>query len=246
MCWSERRTEHGVAQTWTGRDDAAGPASGRPSAGIFEDRRHAGALLAELVAAEAGPRTLVFGVDRGGVPIAAEVAQRLRAPLDAIGIGHVGHPHRPGEQLGARTAEGPPTIDPRGGALSPSARAALDARLADAATDARELDAGLHRLAPRLDPTGAVAILVTDVLASAAPAVAASRWAGSRRAARTVVAVPLASERVLAGVEDECTAIRCLHVRGLSVGTAVWRHDRDLLGTAALAELISAQRAGRA
>jgi len=243
--WTTSGRSARVAEASIESGDGALGRRGRAASGaLFEDREHAGALLAELLVEEAGPRTVVFGVDRGGVPIAAAVAQRLGAPLDAIAIARVAHPHRPGAQLGARTAEGPPAIDPRRGGLSPTVRAALDARLTDAAQDARELDAGLHRLAPPIDPAGAVCVLVTDAIAVGTPAIAAHRWALRRRASRTVVAAPLASALAAEQIRAECGAVRALHVREHLTGLTVWHRDRARLSTAALAEVIRDQRGG--
>lgn len=62
----------------------------------YADRREAGRVLAPIVAGavRAGPTPIVLGLPRGGVPVAAEVAAELGAPLDVVvvrKIGFVGH-----------------------------------------------------------------------------------------------------------------------------------------------------------
>ena len=52
---------------------------------LFRDRREAGRVLAGLLQAYSHrPDVVVFGLARGGVPVAWEVAAALHAPLDAF------------------------------------------------------------------------------------------------------------------------------------------------------------------
>ena len=62
----------------------------------YADRRAAGRQLAPLVAHSVGTGStvIVLGLTRGGVPVAAEVADLLDAPLDVVivrKVGFVGH-----------------------------------------------------------------------------------------------------------------------------------------------------------
>ena len=49
---------------------------------VFEDRRHAGAILASMLASYCDSDAIVFAIPAGGVPVAAEITQRLHLPLD--------------------------------------------------------------------------------------------------------------------------------------------------------------------
>jgi predicted phosphoribosyltransferase len=61
--------------------------------GLFRDRREAGRLLAEKLAAHANrPDVLVLAQPRGGVPVAYEVARGLGAPLDVFVVRKLGVP----------------------------------------------------------------------------------------------------------------------------------------------------------
>ena len=71
----------------------------------FRDRADAGRRLAARLGHLAGGRPVVLGVPRGGVPVAAEVARSLRAPLGVIGVRKVGAPIQPELAIGA-VAEG--------------------------------------------------------------------------------------------------------------------------------------------
>src|SRR5579862_8733353 len=70
---------------------------------VFDDRRAAGRVLADEAVDLRGPSLLVFGLARGGVVVAAEVARILGAPLDAIAVRKVGHPWQPEYAIGAVT-----------------------------------------------------------------------------------------------------------------------------------------------
>src|SRR5579872_6870109 len=60
---------------------------------LFEDRRDAGRFLAERLKAYADqPDLLVLALPRGGVPVASEIASRLRAPLDVFVVRKLGVP----------------------------------------------------------------------------------------------------------------------------------------------------------
>lgn len=72
---------------------------------LFKNRVAAGRDLALALESYRGPATLVLGLPRGGVVVAAEVAQILRAELNAIVTRKVGAPGNPEYALGA-VAEG--------------------------------------------------------------------------------------------------------------------------------------------
>ncbi len=67
----------------------------------YEDRRDAGRRLAGKVAEVKLDDPVVLGLPRGGVPVAAAVADRLGAPLDVVVVRKVGAPHNPEYGIGA-------------------------------------------------------------------------------------------------------------------------------------------------
>ena len=61
--------------------------------GIFPDRAEAGRLLGVKLSKYAGrDDVIVLGLPRGGVPVAYEVAQALRVPLDVFIVRKLGVP----------------------------------------------------------------------------------------------------------------------------------------------------------
>ena len=59
---------------------------------VFPDRAAAGRRLAEELSRYRGRDVLVLGLPRGGVPVAAEVARSLGAPLDVLVVRKLGVP----------------------------------------------------------------------------------------------------------------------------------------------------------
>jgi len=58
----------------------------------FKDRSDAGRQLAKALASYKGQQPVILALPRGGVPVAAEVAAALNAPLDLILVRKVGVP----------------------------------------------------------------------------------------------------------------------------------------------------------
>jgi putative phosphoribosyl transferase len=80
---------------------------------VFADRADGGARLAERLAAMPWSNPVVLGMARGGVPVAARVAEALGAPLDVAVARKIGAPGHPEFGVGAVTADGPPRYDER-------------------------------------------------------------------------------------------------------------------------------------
>lgn len=192
----------------------------------FADRTAAGAILGRRVAAwlagvpsrgrDAGPEhgpdagppaTVVLGIPRGGVVVAAEVARAIGAPLDVLVAHKVGAPGNPEFAIGAVTADGTTLVEAWAGretGLSFAAIAEL-AALEVAAAVARE--ARLRGGHPALPLAGATAILVDDGLATGATVHAAILAVRGRGAARVVAAAPVASREAMALLEPLADAV---------------------------------------
>ena len=74
---------------------------------MFHDRQDAGRQLAERLGDRRLEDPVVFGLPRGGVVVAAEVAEALRSPLDVLVVRKLGAPHQPELAIGAVTGTPP-------------------------------------------------------------------------------------------------------------------------------------------
>ena len=85
----------------------------------------------------------MLGLARGGVLVAAEVAARLRMPLDVLTVRKVGHPLQPEYALGAVVAGGEAYLRSTDGLSEEEVRAAVASARAQADALDRRLRAGL-------------------------------------------------------------------------------------------------------
>src|SRR3974390_2771733 len=76
----------------------------------FIDRIDAGRQLAKALARYQKHRPVWLALPRGGVPVAAEVATALDAPLDLILVRKIGVPFQPELAMGAVVDGGEPII----------------------------------------------------------------------------------------------------------------------------------------
>ena len=157
----------------------------------FADRRDAGRQLGAAIAKLGPSNPVVLGLPRGGVPVAAEVAARLAAPLDVILVRKLGLPDWPEVAMGALGEGGVRVVDERLIArahVSPAQLAAVEQQ----EQKALQLRAALLR-ANRLPPdlSGRTALIVDDGIATGTTASAACRVARNFGAERVIVAAPV-------------------------------------------------------
>jgi putative phosphoribosyl transferase len=76
----------------------------------FRNRTDAGRQLAKALAAYKDQEPVILALPRGGVPVAAQVAAALHAPLDLILVRKIGVPFQPELAMGAVVDGGAPII----------------------------------------------------------------------------------------------------------------------------------------
>lgn len=166
---------------------------------VLQDRIEAGRLLGERLAEEyAGTDAVVLGLPRGGVPVAAEVARRIRAPLDVLVVRKLGVPHHEEVAMGAVGEEG--AIVRNTGVLGSAGVSAVEFERSERRERA-EVAQRIWRFRGGREPVpldGRTAIVVDDGMATGATAAVGCRIARARGAARVVLAVPVAPPDALA------------------------------------------------
>jgi len=174
---------------------------------MFEDRIDAGRkLAARLSAYTDAPDTIVLGIPRGGVVVAAEVASALHLPLDIVLAAKIGAPGNPEFAAGALTADGELLVNP--GARIDAA--GLDSIAGAAREKISRLLGALRGDRPPLQLTGRAVIVVDDGLATGLTARAAVRYLRRQGVARIVLAVPVAardSAALIAPEVDELVSV---------------------------------------
>ena len=189
------------------------------SAPPFADRTDAGRQLGDEVHAHISRRAVtVLGIARGGIPVAAEVARRIAAPLEVLVVRKVGHPLQPELALGAVTSDGTFSAS-RAIGLLPDARE-VDALTQRAVEEARAMETSLRGGIPPRDLTGETCIVVDDGAATGASMCAALRAVSARGALAAIAAVPVASSESIAVIGRYASEVMTVLVddRHASVG----------------------------
>lgn len=207
---------------------------------IFADRQDAGRRLASALAATPLGDAVVVGLAWGGVPVAAEVAARLAAPLDVAVVRKVGRPLQPELALGAVTAAGQYYVAP---IAEYEPAATLRAGFWAAVDKARQMEGRLREEIPPVDLHGRVCILVDDGLATGATMRAAIRWARSRGAGRIVVAVPVAARESVSDLRDEADEVVCPHAVNELWAVGLWYRDFSQVAEEEVLSLLRRSRA---
>ncbi|MCX7659064.1 MAG: phosphoribosyltransferase [Caldimonas manganoxidans] len=183
-----------------------------PMESTFTDRRQAGERLADQLGDLRDRHPVVLALPRGGVLVAAPIAQRLQAPLDVLLVRKIGAPGQP-ELAVAAVVEGQPPHMVVDEALCRDTGA--DARyLADQERDAlQEIERrrALYRHGRPLPPLGGrTVIVVDDGLATGTTMKAALRGLRPAQPAAVILAVPVAAADSLAVLARQVDRIVCL------------------------------------
>ncbi|GAA4611983.1 phosphoribosyltransferase family protein [Actinoallomurus liliacearum] len=192
---------------------------------IFIDRIDAGRHLAGRLRHLRGRDLVVVGLPRGGVPVAAEVARALNAPLDVIVVRKLGVPFQPELGMGAIGQDGVRIINEdivRMAHVSPEELAAVEAReRAELERRARRYRGGRARVPLE----GRMVIVIDDGIATGSTARAACKVARAQGAARVALAVPVAPPGWTAALQDDADELSCLETPAGFMAIGQWYAD---------------------
>jgi len=176
----------------------------------YLDRTDAGVQLAGHLAAYAGRAgVVVLGLPRGGVPVAAQVARALGAPLDVFCVRKLGVPGEPELAMGAIATGGVVVVNE-----TVVAEIDVPPEVVAEVTAAERVELDRRERAYRGDRpprplTGRTVVLVDDGLATGASMRAAVRAVRAARPARVVVAVPVAAPETCRSLAAEADEVVC-------------------------------------
>jgi putative phosphoribosyl transferase len=186
----------------------------RTSTRTFRDRREAGRVLADELASyrRKDPEkddVLVFGLARGGVPVAWEIAAALHAPLDVFLVRKLGVPRWSELAMGALASGG-------GVVMNDNVVSSLhitDEQVREAiASETAELirrEQAYRGGRPIADPRGKTVILVDDGIATGASMMAAVRAVRAAGPKAIVVAVPVGPPSTCHELAQEADDVVC-------------------------------------
>jgi predicted phosphoribosyltransferase len=178
----------------------------------FRNRADAGQKLAQALRSFKDQHPAVLALPRGGVPVAAEVASALGAPLDLILVRKIGVPMQPELAMGAVVDGAAPVIVRNedvielAGVEEAEFRAVCDSELAEIERR-RKRYLGTRE---RVEVAGRVVIVIDDGVATGATTRAALRATRLRNPSRLVLAVPVAPTDTVAAMRQEADDVVCL------------------------------------
>jgi putative phosphoribosyl transferase len=197
----------------------------RPS--TFADRSEAGRMLARALGHKHLADPVVLALPRGGVPVAAEIARRLKAPLDIVLVRKIGVPYQRELAAAAVVDGGEAEIVTNDDVMAQAGLARADVeRLAG--QELAEIERRRQAYLPgrkRVPLDGRTVILVDDGIATGASVRAALVALRRRRPRALVLAVPVAPADTIAALRSEVDDVVCLKMPEPFVAIGLYYRD---------------------
>jgi putative phosphoribosyl transferase len=192
----------------------------------FHNRAEAGQLLAGKLTSYANrPDVLVFGLPRGGVPVAYKVAQRLNAPLDVFVVRKLGVPGHEELAMGAIASGGVRVLN---GDVVKLLQIPEDVIEAVAKRERHELERRERSYRgdrPAPDVQGCTVILVDDGVATGSTMYAAISALRQGEAVHVVVATPTIAKATFVEMRREVDDLVAVIIPQRFQGVGQWYED---------------------
>jgi putative phosphoribosyl transferase len=208
----------------------------------FFNRTEAGQFLAENLSFYANrDDVIVLGLPRGGVPVAAEVAKRLNAPLDVFVVRKLGLPGHPELAMGAIASDGVRVFN---GEVVNALRIpdeVIDAVSTEEFVELERREKAYRAGLPSLDVEGKTVIVVDDGIATGSTMLAAVSALRQLSAARIVVAAPVIAASACREIQRQADEVVAVMIPERFYAVGQWYEDfsqtsdeevRDLLAQA--------------
>ena len=178
----------------------------------FKDRKAAGKALAQRLAGMNLADPVVLALPRGGVPVGAEIAETLQAPLDLVLVRKIGVPYQP-ELAAAAVVDGGDAEIVVNDEVMRLAGITDEYIQAEAKTELLEIERRRHIYLegrPRVPIENRTLILVDDGIATGASIRAAIAALRRKKPKKLIVAVPVAPLDTVAKLGSSVDEVICL------------------------------------
>jgi putative phosphoribosyl transferase len=178
----------------------------------FSDRSEAGRALAARLSELKLVDPVVFALPRGGVPVAAEIARALNAPLDLLLVRKIGVPWQPELALAAVVDGDDPqiVIDDEVLGQSGVSRSYIEGEAREQLREIERRRAVYMRGRTPVAAENRTAIVVDDGIATGTTVRAALKALRRRKPARLVLAVPVAPPETIEALASDVDQVICL------------------------------------
>ncbi|MFW6024018.1 MAG: phosphoribosyltransferase [Dichotomicrobium sp.] len=214
----------------------------------FRDRREAGRKLGDALGDYRGKNVIVLALPRGGVPVGAEVASALDAPLDVLLVRKIGVPWQPELAMGAVIDGAEPVIVRNEDIIELSGVSEEDFAAASRA-QLREIEHRRQRFTgnrARADVADRTAIIVDDGIATGATVRAAIRGLRRDKPERIVLAVPVAPPSTVEELRDEVDDVVCLETPAAFRAISLYYREFNQVSDDEVARVLAGSGVGQA
>ncbi|BBB90626.1 MAG TPA: phosphoribosyltransferase family protein [Methylomusa anaerophila] len=193
---------------------------------MFNNRTHAGELLAERLAELHLNNPYILAVPRGGLAVAAPIAAKLQAKVGVLIAKKIGHPLNPEVAIGAMMPDGSLIHDNQYVSGIGVKQEAFDEILNKVRRDLNErLQAYSHIVVKNHEVKGRHIIIVDDGIATGYTMQAAVKWLKKWGPSSITVAVPVAANDVLAKLKKEVDNLAVLDQRDVFEAVGAYYKD---------------------
>lgn len=211
----------------------------------FVDRVEAGRKLAAALGRYRGEKPVLLALPRGGVPVAAEIARALHAPLGLLLVRKIGAPSQPELAMGA-VVDGAEPIVVRNEDVIEALRVSESTFQAICDEELAEIERRRTKyLGGRASPdvAGRTAIVIDDGIATGATVRAGLKALRARGPKSLVLAVPVAPPDTLEALAGEVDDLVCLETHALFGAIGAYYRDFRQVTDAEVIALLDAARA---
>lgn len=208
---------------------------------MFKNRQDAALQLAQALQAYDSQNPLVLGIPRGGVPMAATIAQHLHGDLDVVLVHKLRTPFQPELAMGAVHESGAIHIAPLAQQLG-IPQSEIDAEVAEQLAVLRRRRQLYTPHQSHIDPSGRVVIIVDDGSATGATMLAALealRLQGPKKLIAALGTTAPETEQKLRDVADD---VVCLHTPAFFQAVGQFFEDFSPVSDEEVIELLKKQR----
>jgi predicted phosphoribosyltransferase len=211
---------------------------------VFSDRNHAGRLLAQEVARLKLNRPVVYGVARGGVVVAYEVAAALHCPLDVLVPRKLPSPYNPEVAIGAIAQDGTVLLDSRAVNTFGVDESYLDSVTAAAREEVERRLRTYRNGEEAISAQGRDAIVVDDGIATGFTLQTAIKALRKEAPARIILAVPVAAASSLERLKPDVDGTVCLDTPTPFYAVGQAYTDFDQVGDETVIRLLGEAKGG--
>ncbi|THD66600.1 phosphoribosyltransferase [Robertkochia marina] len=207
---------------------------------MFLDRSHAGKLLAEELKLLQGPDTIVVAIPRGGLPVGAEIATALKAPLEIILSKKIGHPANKEYAIGAVSLSGL-VLELQAAEIPKSYIEEETKRIRKVLQDRQEMY--YHNQTPK-PLTNKTVIVADDGIATGNTMLSTLELISRESPKKVVLAIPVAPESAIKKLKKSpyIHQIVCLKIPGLFNAVGAYYHHFDQVSDRQAIEILEAHR----